>query len=217
MSAELTYINREMESQKYSNFDLFDKAMKEYNQTKSNKSESKEKICDHEYTIISLGWKICVICGLRLRRILSQETKFFYFDRCILNNKKKDHVVEIRGKMSELMGMIVRKSMYCEYTGESYYVEPPEAGLPSELFGYSEELYQACYDYKLPDGSLRKTVKRGSPIHCQTRSLCAAVLWKKVRSLYPMSLDEFTGRVGVSKLTITNTCKRMKQKEITEY
>ena len=115
--------------------------------------------------------------------------------------------------MSELMGMIVRESRVCRNTGESYYVEPSEAGLPRELFDYSKELCQVCYDYKLPDGSLWKTVKRGSPIHCQTHSLCAAVLWEKVKSLYPMSMDEFTRRVGVSKLTITNTCKKMRQKD----
>ncbi len=173
------------------NFDLFDKAMKEYNQTKQEED-------DHKHTIISSGWKICATCGLRLRQILSQETKIFYFDRCTPNNKKKDHVVEIREKMSELMGRIVRKSMYCEHTGESYYVEPPEAGLPRGFFDYLEELCQVCNDYKLPDGSLRKKVKRGSPIHCQTRSLCATVLWEKVKSSYSMSMTEFTRKVGVS-------------------
>ncbi len=189
--------------------DLFNKAMKEHNQTK-------EKICDHEYTIKSSGWEICVTCGLCLRQILSQDLSF-YSNRYFFNNTKKDYVVEIREKMSELMGMIVRESRVCRDTGESYYVEPPEAGLPSELFDYSKELCQVCYDYKLPDGSLRKTVKRGCPIHCQTRSLCAAVLWEKVKSLYPMTMDEFTRRVGVSKPSITNTCKKMRQKDAVEY
>ena len=194
------------------NQDLFNKAMKEYNQTKPNK----EKICDHEYTIKSSGWEICVTCGSRLRRILSQDLSS-YSDRFFFNNTKKDHVVEIREKMSELMGMIVRESRVCRDTGESYYVEPPEAGLPSELFDYSKELCQVCYDYKLPDDSLWKTVKRGSPIHCQTRSLCAAVLWEKVKSLYPMSMDEFTRGVGVSKPSIINTCKKMKQIDSRKY
>ena len=187
---------------------LFNKAMKEYNQTKPSKSE----ICDHEYTIKSSGWEICVTCGLRLRQILSQDLSS-YSDRYFFNNTKKDHGVEIREKMSELMGMIVRESRVCRDTGESYYVEPPEAGVPSELFDYSKELCHVCYDYKLPNDSLWKTVKRGSPIHCQTRSLCAAVLWEKVKSLYPMSMDEFTRRVGVSKPSIINTCKKMRQKD----
>ena len=167
-------------------------------------------ICDHEYTIKSSGWEICVTCGLYLRRILSQDFST-YLDRYSFNNSKKDRVMEIREKMSELMGMIVRESRVCKDTGESYYVEPPEAGLPRELFDYLEELCQVCYDYKLPDGSLWKKVKRGSPIHCQTRSLCATVLWEKVRSLYPMSMTEFTRKVGVSKQSITNTLKKMKR------
>ncbi len=114
------------------------------------------------------------------------------------------------------MGMIVRRSACYEFIYpdgkiryDSVYIEPPEAGLPRELFDYSEELCQVCYDYKLPDGSLRITVRLGSPIHCQMRSLCAAVLWKKVKSLYSMTMDEFTKRVGVSKPSIINTCKKM--------
>ncbi len=57
------------------NFELFNKAMKEYNQTKPSNSKSKEKICNHEYTIKSSGWKICVTYGLYLRRILFQDLK----------------------------------------------------------------------------------------------------------------------------------------------
>ncbi len=189
---------------------FFNKAMKEYNQTKPSKS----KICNHEYTIKSSGWKICVTCGLYLRRILFQDLSS-YSDRYFFNNTKTDHGAEINKTMSELMGMIVRESACYEFIYpdgkircDSVYVEPPEAGLPSELFDYLKELCQVCYDYKLPDG------KRGSPIHCQTRSLCAAVLWEKVKSLYPMSMDEFTRRVDVTKLTITNTCKKMRQKDL---
>ncbi len=193
--------------------DLFNKAMKEYNQTKP--SESKEKICDHEYTIKSSGWKICVTCGLYLKRIFSHDLSF-YSSGYSFNNVKKDKRKEIRDKMSELMGMIVRKSGVSD-TGERFYIEPPEAGLPDDLFDYSKELCQVCYDYKLDDDSVFKKVKRGSPIHCQTRSLCAAVLWEKVKSLYPMTLDEFVKRVGVSKLTIINTCKKMRQKDSAEY
>ncbi len=195
--------------------DLFNKAMKEYNQTKPKKSE----ICDHEYTIKSSGWEICVTCGLCLRQILFQDLSS-YSDRYYFNNSKKDRVVEIREKMSELMGLIVRRSACYEFIYpdgkircDSVYIEPSEAGLPRELFDYSKELCQVCYDYKLPDDSLWKTVKRGSPIHCQTRSLCAAVLWEKVKSLYPMTMDEFTRRVGVSKPSIINTCKKMRQKD----
>ncbi len=197
--------------------DNFGKAMREYNQ--SERKSKRKRICDHEYTTKSSGWVICVTCGLYLKRTLSQDIST-YLDRYSFSCPKKVHVMEIREKMSELMGNIVRKSACYEFIypdGEirhdSAYIEPPEAGLPRELFDYSEDLCQVCFNYKLPDESIRKTVKRGSPIHCQTRSLCAAVLWEKVKSLYPITKDEFSKKTGVSKLTITNTCKKMRQKD----
>ena len=192
---------------------LFNKAMKEYEHNTSL-CECGARVCNHKYTIKSNGWKICVTCGLYLERVFTHDLSF-YSSGYSFNNVKKDKRKEIRDKMSELTEMIVRKSgVTMDYTRERYYIEPPEAGLPRELFDYSKELCQVCYDYKLPDDSLWKTVKRGSPIHCQTRSLCAAVLWEKVKSLYPMTLDEFVKRVGVSKLTIINTCKKMRQKDL---
>ena len=166
--------------------------------------------CDHEYTIKSLGFKICVTCGLCLKQYFSQETNY-NLDRVFLKNTGPDHILEIREKMKELMGMIIREFRECEYTGEIYHIEPPEAGLPRELWDYSEELCKMCNDNKLPAGHIRKKVKRGSPIRCQTHSLCASVLWEKVKSLYPMSMSEFAKKVGVSKPTIINTCKEMRQ------
>ncbi len=90
-------------------------------------------------------------------------------------------------------------------------VDHQRTKLPDEFYEWLEELCEICIEYKLPDGHLWKKVKRGSPIHCKTRSLCAAVLWEKVKSLYPMSMVEFAKRVGVSKPTIINTCKKMRQ------
>jgi hypothetical protein len=177
----------------------------------------RNKICNHEHTTKSLGWRICMICGLCLERVFSQDLNS-YLDRCSFSNVKKDKRKEIRDKMDELIDAIVREHSVCWYTGERFYTVPPEAGgLPYEFFDYSKELCQTCYDYKLDDDNVFKKVKRGSPIHCQARSLCAAVLWEKVKSLYPMTLDEFVKKVGVSKLTITNTCKKMKQKDSAEY
>ena len=71
------------------------------------------------------------------------------------------------------------------WNGVYRYYEPPEAGiLPLELFDHTREL--------------DKNVK------CHMRSLCAAVLWKKVKYLYPKSitLTKFSKRVGVSVPTI---------------
>ncbi len=158
-------------------------------------SERKEpyELCDHEYTIRKHKSRICLTCGLETREI-RHVPEVGYEDRVFIKNTGPDHVVEIRKKMKELMDMVVRS----------------EAGLPYEFYKYSEELCQVCNEYKLPEGHLWKKVKRGSPIRCQTRSLCAAVLWEKVKSLYPISMAEFAKRVGVSKPTIINTCKKMR-------
>ncbi len=116
------------------------------------------------------------------------------------------------------MDMVVRKTTWCDFLypdgilrWDVVYVDPTEVGLPYEFHEYLEELCQVCKEYKLPEGHLWKKVKRGSPIQCQTRSLCAAVLWEKIKLLYPMSMAEFAKRVGVSKPTIINTRKKMRQ------
>ncbi len=80
-----------------------------------------------------------------------------------------------------------------------YSITKQEAGLPRELFDHTTELCTTCMD-------LEKDVK------CHRRSLCAALLWKKVKSLYPtsMTLTEFSKKVGVSVPTIIKTCKKLK-------
>ena len=157
-------------------------------------SDSKRKepyeLCDHEYTIKKHGSRICLTCRLEMREIRHVPEEG-YENRVFVKNTDPDHIVEIREKMKELMDMVVRS--------------------PYEFHKYSEELCQVCNEYKLPEGHLWKKVKHGSPIRCQTHSLCAAVLWEKVKSLYPMSMAEFAKRVGVSKPTIINTCKKMRQ------
>ncbi len=95
----------------------------------------------------------------------------------------------IRGKRDDLWNGVYR------------YYEPLEAGiLPLELFDHTTELCMTCLDH------LDKNVK------CHMRSLCAAVLWKKVKYLYPKSitLTKFSKRAGVSIPTIIKTCKKLK-------
>ncbi len=157
-------------------------------------SDSDSELCDHDYTITKHGSRICLTCGLKTGEIRHVPEEG-YEDRVFIKNTGPDHVVEIREKMKELMDMVVKS----------------EAGLPYEIYEYSEELCQVCNEYKLPEGHLWKKAKRNSPIQSQTRSLCAAVLWEKVKSLYPISMAEFAKRVGVSKPTIINTCKKMRQ------
>ncbi len=175
------------------------------------------ELCDHEYAIRRHGSKICLSCGLE-ERYLSHTPEEGYENRVFVKNTGPDHVVEIRKEMRELMDMVVRETTWCDFLypdgirrWDVVYVDPPEAGLPYEFHKHSEELCQVCNEYKLLEGHLWKKAKRGSPIRCQTHSLCAAVLWEKVKLLYPMSMAEFAERVGISKPTIINTCKKMRQ------
>ena len=52
-----------------------------------------------------------------------------------IKNRGPDHVLEIREKMRELMDMIIREYWTNEHTDKIVYSEPPEAGLPYELYG----------------------------------------------------------------------------------
>ncbi len=73
---------------------------------------------------------------------------------------------------------------------------PLEDGLPSELSDHLRELCLKCMDLS---------------VKCNTRSLCAVILWEKVKSLYPevMALTKFSKKVGVSVPTITKTFKKI--------
>ncbi len=62
-----------------------------------------------------------------------------------------DRVKVIRDTLNELVSMIVRRSIAREvlcpggrYRIESVYVEPPEAGVPRELFSHLKELCDIC-------------------------------------------------------------------------
>ena len=169
------------------------------------------EICNHEYTIKHGGSRVCLTSGLEMRDAtlfdndFSQETDYDS-GRFFLSNRRTDHVVEIRERMRELMSMIIRKIRECKYTGEIYYTEPPQAGLPRELWGYSEELCKICNEYLwITFGKKLNEVLPFGVKHAAYVLLCCG------KKLYPMSMAEFVRRVGVSKPTIINTCKKMRQ------
>ena len=198
-------IKEEMESEKQ---------QIEYFSDDSSSEEEYEK-CDHKYKMRTKGHKTCLSCGLE-EKYLTKVSEEGYESRMYLKDAGIDHIAEIREKMRETMSMMIYgpHNSFCPDPEEPEYLEFIDhqmTKLPDEFYEWLEELCQVCNEYKLPDGHLWKKVKRGSPIHCRTRSLCAAVLWEKVKSLYPMSMAEFAERVGVSKPTIINTCKKMRQ------
>ena len=97
--------------------------------------------------------------------------------------QKEDRLAKIRQIMIEMTRSVTKQ----------------KAGSPRELFDHLGELCRAC-------------LKHETNIKCHRRSLCAALLWKKVKSLYPtsMTLTEFSKKVGVSVPTIIKTCKKLK-------
>ena len=155
-------------------------------------SKKSEKICLHKRTIKKNGWKTCVDCCLRLSRNFCYD---LYSDLTgYVIKQKEDRLPKIRKIMSKIMCSVIRKGSI--WNGVLYYHEPPEAGLPRELFDHLGELCRACLNHE-------------TSIKCHTRSLCAALLWEKVKSLYPstMKLAEFSKRVGVSMPTIKKLVK----------
>ncbi len=192
--------------------DLFDKAMKEYNQTNPAPSKSEEKTChaknfydamttyvnskkpkcQHERTFYWHGWRACVECGLCIHKVFSQDP---YSDVAgYITKPKEERFPKIIETIYEMIHSIIRQGDTCPVTGVFHYLEPPDAGLPRELLDRVRELCLKCMDIN---------------VKCHRRSLCAAILWKKVKSLYPtsMTLTEFSKRVGVSVPTIIKTCK----------
>ena len=143
-------------------------------------SKKPKEICYHARTIKKDGWETCVDCCLRLSRIFCDDL-YSYLRGYAMSKPKEDRFPKIREIMIEMTRSVIKQ----------------EAGLPRELFDHLEELCRAC-------------LKHETNIKCHTRSLCAALLWNKVKSSYPsstMKLVEFSKRVGVSVPTIKKLIK----------
>ncbi len=165
-------------------------------------SKKPEKICKHERTFYWQGWKACVECKLCIHKVFSQDP---YSHVAGYNSTvpKEDRFPKIRKIMIEMIGMIVIKDRIDVRnlrmdlkTGEIYDAGHPGGDLPRELFDHLKELCLKCMDMN---------------VKCHMRSLCAAILWEKVKSLYPevMTLTKFSKKVGVSVPTITKTFKKI--------
>ncbi len=159
-------------------------------------SKKPKEICLHARTIKKNGWETCVDCRSRLSRIFYDD--LYSHLRGYAMRPKEDRFPKIRKIMIEMMCVVIRKGSTWE-DGVYRYHEPPEAGLPRELFDHTTELCTTCMD-------IEKKVK------CHRRSLCASILWNKVKSLYPTSMTmlEFSKRVGVSVPTIKKLTKELR-------
>ncbi len=169
--------------------------------TYTNSKKPKE-MCYHARTIKKDGWETCLDCRSRLSRIFRDDP--YTHLTGYVTKPKEDHLPKIRKTMTEMIRTIVVKdridvrNLRADLkTGKIYDAGHPGGDLPpDEIFGYLSEFSMTCFN-------LEKNVK------CHRRSLCAAVLWEKVKSLYPtsMTLTEFSKRVGVSVITIGKLTK----------
>ena len=197
---------------------LFEKAMKEYNQNNPvpRKNEEKichannfydamkayihnkkpKKICKHERTLYYRGWEVCAKCCINVHRTLFQDP--YSNVAGYITKPKEDSFPKIRETMIEAINSVTRKKVWLSYSRYGW-DEPLKNGLPPELMDHWNELCLKCMD-------LEEKVK------CHKHSLCAAVLWEKVKSSYPemMTLTEFSKKVGVSVPTIIRTFKKIK-------
>ncbi len=212
--------------------DLFEKAMKEYKQNNPTPSKKEEKICYannfydamktyihnkkpkeiclHARTMKSKGWETCLDCRLRLSRVFYDDPYSNVAE--YITKPKEDSFPKIRETMIEAINSVTREKSWIMtetlnlVTREKSWIkssryswgEPLKNGLPLELMDHWNELCLKCMD-------LEKKVK------CHRRSLCAAVLWKKVKSSYPemMTLTEFSKKVDVTMPTIIKMFKKI--------
>ena len=166
-------------------------AMKAYIHNKKPK-----KICKHERTLYYRGWEVCAKCCINVHRTLFQDP--YSNVAGYITKPKEDSFPKIRETMIEAINSVTRKKVWLSYNLYGW-DEPLKNGLPLELMDHWNELCLKCMD-------LEEKVK------CHKHSLCAAVLWEKVKSSYPemMTLTEFSKKVGVSVPTIIRTFKKIK-------
>ncbi len=166
-------------------------------------SKKPKEICYHARTIKKDGWETCVDCRSRLSRIFCDDI-YSHLGGYAMNKPKENRLLEIKKIISKMIRTIVVKDRIDvrdlrmdQKTGEIYDAGHPGGDLPpDEIFSYLSELSMACF-------SLEKKVK------CHRRSLCASVLWNKVKPM--IKLKEFSEKVGVSIPTIKKALKEMNQ------
>ena len=175
---------------------------------------SKKPKCQHERTFHWQGWRACVECGLCIHKVFSQDP-YSNVTGYNFTKPKEERFPKLESIMTEMINSVTREKSWIMtetinlVTREKSWIkssrygwgEPLKNGLPFELSDHLRELCMKCLDLEL-----KKKVR------CHRRSLCTAVLWEKVKSLYPkvMTLVEFSEKVGVSVPTIIKTCKKFK-------
>ena len=183
--------------------DFYD-AMKTYIDSKKPK-----KICKHKRTFHSYGYKTCVECGLLIHKVFHQDP-YSHVSGYNLTKSKEDRSAKIESIMIEMINSVTREKSWIMIetmnlvtkekswikSGRYGWGEPLKNGLPLELLDHLIDLRKKCVNLN---------------VKCNTRSLCAVVLWDKVKFLYPkmMTLTKFSKKVGVSVPTIIKILKKI--------
>ena len=173
---------------------------------------SKKPKCQHERTIDRYGWETCIDCYLCLSKTFYNNPYNSVAGYNFTEPKKDNGYLRIGDTMTEIIHSVTREKSWLMVetmdlvTKERSMIrsntygwgEPLRDGPPLELMNHWNELRLKCVE-------LKRKVK------CHVRSLCAAVLWEKVKSSYPdvMTLTEFSKKVGVSVLTIIKILKKI--------
>ena len=157
-------------------------------------SKKPKEICEHERTFCWHGWRTCVKCGLCIHKVFYQDP-YSHVSGYNFSVSKEDRFPKIEEIMTDMINSVTKKKVMLSDNRYGW-DGPLEDGLPSELSDHLRELCLKCMDLS---------------VKCNTRSLCAVILWEKVKSLYPevMTLTKFSKKVGVSVPTITKTFKKI--------
>ncbi len=159
---------------------------------KRRNQKEEEKKCEHERTYESRGLETCIECRSCWRTFCqSPYTDIAGYD---LKVEKEGRRAKIRKTLHRMVCAITRD--FILENGKYFYTELPKPGLlPREIFDHQEEICEKCFE---------------ANANCHARSLCAALLWQKIKSSYPKvtTLKEFSKKVGVSVTTITKMSKK---------
>ncbi len=169
---------------------------------------SKKPKCQHERTFYWQGWRVCVECRLCVERVFHQDP-YCHVSGYNLTKSKEDRSAKIESIMIEMINSVTREKSWIMIetlnlvtrekswikSGRYGWGEPLKNGLPLELLDHLIDLRKKCVNLN---------------VKCNTRSLCAVVLWDKVKFLYPkmMTLTKFSKKVGVSVPTIIKILKK---------
>ena len=162
--------------------------------SESESEEEEYEKCDHAYTVRSRGFKTCLTCGLEV----TDATQFV----------REEHQNRTAPLRTIRTLEILRVEVEHIFEDLIFKLSHPKITIENSL----GILLRTCERYMIPDDTVMGSGKRSHPFRISARpvSLCASLLWMKVRDLgIAMSMAKFSKRVGVSRSTIIGVNKQL--------